>query len=114
MGITMFISVNHQKITIDKEGYLKNLSDWNEAVANTIAQHDHLVLTNDHWQVINFLRNFYNTYQTTPAMRVMLKELARIIEPEKVNSIYLQQLFPQGIFKQGSKIAGLPKPTRCT
>jgi tRNA 2-thiouridine synthesizing protein E len=88
------------------------LADWNEAVANAIAQDDGLVLTTDHWQVIYFLRNFYQQYQIMPAMRVLVKELAKQMGT-KSNSIYLNSLFPKGLMRQASKIAGLPKPTRC-
>lgn len=97
----------------DKDGYLLNLQDWNEAIAQQLAQHENLFLTSDHWVVINFLRNFYQEYSIIPAMRVLVKELAKNMVAEKSNSSYLQQLFPGGLFRQACKIAGLPKPTRC-
>lgn len=100
-------------IATTKEGYLANLNDWNETVAQTLASSDAIELTADHWQVIHFLRNFYLSYQTTPTVRIMIKELAKQMGTEKSNSAYLQQLFPQGLMKQACKIAGLPKPIRC-
>lgn len=98
----------------DKEGYLINLKDWNEEVAKMLAEQDKLILINDHWTVIHFLRNFYQQYQTMPMVRVLVKELAKEMGSEKGNSVYLNALFPKGLVKQASKIAGLPKPTRCT
>jgi tRNA 2-thiouridine synthesizing protein E len=97
----------------DKEGFLLDLDVWNESVANELADNDQLKLTDDHWQVIYFLRDFYQQYQTAPTMRVLVKELAKKLGAEKGNSIYLQRLFPGGLLRQASKIAGLPKPTRC-
>lgn len=100
-------------VVIDKEGYLINLSDWNDAIAIELAQNENLTLTSDHWQVIHFLRYFYQQYQTTPTMRILIKELIPHLGADKANSIYLHQLFPAGLMKQACKIAGLPKPTRC-
>ena len=100
-------------LLLDKEGFLINLNDWNETVAIELANNDHLQLINDHWLIINFLREFYENYKTAPPMRVLVKTLAKQLSKEKGNSLYLNQLFPGGLLKQGSKIAGLPKPTRC-
>lgn len=97
----------------DKEGFLINLKDWNESIATELAKKDQLELTDDHWHIINYLKKFYQQYQTAPTMRVLVKEMAKHLGPEKGNSSYLQQLFPKGLLLQGSKIAGLPKPTRC-
>ena len=109
----MSTTVNHKIITTDKEGYLTNINDWDEIVAQKIADNEELNLTTDHWLIIHFLRNFYLTYETTPTVRVLVKELSKIMPKEKGNSIYLNQLFPQGLIKQSTKLAGLPKPKRC-
>lgn len=100
-------------LNVDKHGYLINLADWNAEMAQVLAQQDNLILTDDHWQVINFLRNFYLQYNTMPTMRVLVKELAKQLNAEKSNGIYLNNLFPKGLMRQASKVAGLPKPTRC-
>lgn len=97
----------------DKNGYLLNRSDWNQDIAHVIAQQDSLLLTDDHWQVISFLRNFYQEYNVMPTMRVLVKELTKKMGEEKGNSVYLNSLFPRGLMRQASKLAGLPKPTRC-
>ena len=98
----------------DNDGYLKNLPDWNEEIAIKIAKNEQLELGPDHWQVIYFLREFYQEYKTTPAIRVLLKALKAKFGNEKYSSLYLQTLFPEGAAKQACKLAGLPKPTRCT
>lgn len=106
----MVVKIN---IPTDAEGYLINLNDWNKTVATEIAAQDDLTLNPDHWHIINFLRNFYFEFNNTPTVRMLVKELAKNIGTEKANSIYLHQLFPQGVIKQACKIAGLPKPARC-
>jgi len=89
------------------------LVNWNETLAEELAAEENILLTADHWQVIKFLRKFYEDYKILPAMRVLVKELAKVMGAEKGNSIYLQRLFPQGLLRQACKIAGLPKPSKC-
>ncbi len=102
-----------QEIKVDNEGYLCHLADWNEALANTLASIDGITLTDDHWQVIHVLRNFYQAHQHTPPMRVLVKAMQAHFPPEKTGSAFLYQLFPDGPAKQASKYAGLPKPKHC-
>lgn len=105
--------VNGEKILIDEFGYLVHSADWNEEVANKIAKNEKLRLSKDHWHVIYFLRNFYQQYHKTPLIRMLVSHLAIQLGSEKGNSTYLNKLFPKGILKQTSKLAGLPRPTRC-
>ncbi|MGE5142840.1 MAG: TusE/DsrC/DsvC family sulfur relay protein, partial [Acidobacteriota bacterium] len=93
--------------------YLTNLSDWSEEVADAIAQQENVAMTPNHWEVVNFLREYYNEYQIAPAVRVLTKAIGKKLGPEKGNSKYLYELFPYGPAKQACKIAGLPKPTGC-
>lgn len=109
----MSLQIHNQLIATDVDGYLANLQAWNKDIAKQIALQEKLTLTADHWLVINFLRDFYLTYKIMPAMRVLVKELAKQLDKEKANSAYLSSLFPEGLMKQASKIAGLPKPVRC-
>ncbi len=109
----MAIEVNGKSLETDEEGYLINLSDWDEDVAQVLAQSENVALTDAHWEVINFLREYYNEYQIAPAVRVLTKAIGKKLGPEKGNSKYLYELFPYGPAKQACKIAGLPKPTGC-
>ena len=70
-------------------------------------------MTENHWEVINFLRDYYEEYQVAPAVRVLTKAIKKTLGPEKGNSQYLYGLFPAGPATQACKIAGLPKPTGC-
>ena len=107
------LMVNGQTIPTDKEGYLKSLEDWSDAVAAAIAQQEQITLTEQHWEIISLLRGFYQQYEVSPAMRVLVKTVGLQLGKEKGRSIYLMTLFPESPAKLASKIAGLPKPANC-
>jgi len=109
----MSIEVAGQTLETDEEGYLINLADWTEEAANEIAKTEEIDLTENHWEVVNFLREYYDEFQIAPAVRVLTKAIGKKFGKEKGNSKYLYELFPYGPAKQACKIAGLPKPTGC-
>jgi tRNA 2-thiouridine synthesizing protein E len=109
----MSLVFNNKEIAVDKQGYLVNYNDWEVPLGELIAAQDNLVLTPAHWQVINFVRAFYLTYNTSPAIRALTKAMKAEYGEEKANSRYLYRLFPDGPAKQATKYAGLPKPARC-
>ncbi|OTA14943.1 sulfur transfer protein TusE [Xenorhabdus vietnamensis] len=101
------------EIETDTQGYLKNYSDWQEAIAPIIAEQEAISLTEEHWEVIRFVREFYEEFNTSPAIRMLVKAISQRYGEEKGNSRYLYRLFPKGPAKQATKIAGLPKPVKC-
>lgn len=107
------LTVNNMQIKTDPAGYLMNSQQWNEEVARAIAEKENLVLTDAHWEVIYFVRDFYQEYNTSPAIRMLVKAMAEKLGTDKGNSRYLQRLFPDGPAKQATKLAGLPKPAKC-
>ena len=109
----MGIEVNGTTYETDEEGYLLNLSEWTEDIGKVLAVAENVEMTPSHWEVVNFLRDYYNEYQIAPAVRVLTKAIGKQLGPEKGNSKYLYELFPYGPAKQACKIAGLPKPTGC-
>ena len=109
----MDYNVNGQTIEGDEEGYLKDLNQWTKDIAAAIAQAEQVNMTEEHWQVIDFLREYYSEYQIAPAIRVLTKAMKEKFGPEKGSNKYLYDLFPYGPAKQACKIAGLPKPTGC-
>ncbi len=109
----MPIEVNGQSIETDEEGYLVDRGQWNEDVAKVLASTDNAELTQNHWEVLNFLREYYEEYQIAPAVRVLTKAIGKKLGADKGNSKYLYELFPYGPAKQACKYAGLPKPTGC-
>jgi tRNA 2-thiouridine synthesizing protein E len=109
----MSLIVDNTTIATDREGYLKQLSDWSEDVAKAIAQQQNIVLTESHWEMITLIREFYTVFEISPAMRPLVKFTAIKLGPEKGKSIYLMKLFPGSPTKLLSKIAGLPRPKNC-
>ena len=105
--------VGGKSFETDEEGYLANLNDWNPDLANAMAEVDGAALDENHWEVINFLREYYEEYQIAPAVRVLTKAIGKKLGKDKGNSKYLYELFPYGPAKQACKYAGLPKPTGC-
>lgn len=102
-----------EQLDRDKEGYLNQLSDWSLEIAAQIACEESIELTDKHWQILNYVRDFYHEYDSTPPIRILVKSLKLSHGPDIGNSIYLHKLFPKGPAKQACKIAGLPKPIKC-
>ncbi len=100
-------------IETDTQGYLKHMSDWTPELAVKIAELEQIELSDSHWEVIHFVRDFYVEYKTSPAIRMLVKAMGQKLGEEKGNSRYLYRLFPEGPAKQATKIAGLPKPAKC-
>jgi tRNA 2-thiouridine synthesizing protein E len=98
---------------VDKHDYLLNLADWSTELAEHIATLENITMTDEHWEVVLFIREFYIEFNTSPAMRMLVKAIAKKLGPEKGNSRYLYHLFPKGPAKQATRIAGLPKPAKC-
>ena len=106
-------NVNGTEYEHDEEGYILDVNNWNEDLAQIIANEEGLEMTDEHWEVVNFLREYYNEYQIAPAVRVLVKAVKKKFGAEKGSNKYLYELFPYGPAKQACKIAGLPKPTGC-
>ncbi len=107
------LEFNNKQIETDKQGYLLDTNDWSEELAPIIAEQENIILSEQHWEVVHFVRDFYLEYNSSPAIRMLVKAMAQKLGEEKGNSMYLYNLFPKGPAKQATKIAGLPKPARC-
>ncbi len=101
------------EIEFDKEGFVVNLNDWTEDVAETIALTEDITLTESHWELIRLAREYYATFDISPEMRPLVKQVKLTLGEDKGRSIYLMSLFPGSPAKLISKIAGLPKPPNC-
>ncbi len=94
-------------IDVDEDGFIQQPECWNEALARARAQaEDVSELTEDHWKVINYLRDYYRQFGIAPMIRKLCKETGFQLK-------YIYELFPSGPAKGACKIAGLPKPTGC-
>lgn len=102
-----------QRASVDDQGFLLDLNDWNESLAEELALSEGINLTDAHWEVIFLLREFYHEYEISPAMRILVRQTKLKLGEDKGNSHYLLSLFPGSPAKISSKIAGLPKPTNC-
>ena len=58
----MAYEVNGKSFESDEEGYLVDIASWNEELANLIAKDEEIDMTEEHWEVVNFLRDYYNEY----------------------------------------------------
>ena len=102
-----------KQIEVDEDGYLLNLSDWTREMADKIAETEEVKLTEAHWEVIDFLREYYDQYKIAPMIKILTKAIGKKLGKDKGKTKYLYELFPAGPAKQACKIAGLPKPTGC-
>jgi tRNA 2-thiouridine synthesizing protein E len=93
---------------IDDEGYLIDPHDWSENLAGVFARQENIELTEDHWDAIRFMREYYADHQIAPDVRHVIKHLAKRLGPESRNRIF--ELFPYGYVKQACKIAGMKRP----
>ncbi len=98
---------------VDEEGYLMDWAVWNESIAGAMAKSDGLELSEAHWEVIRFLRDYFEKYQIAPMIKILTKEIAKKYGKDKGNTKYLYELYPAGPAKQACRYAGLPKPTGC-
>lgn len=97
----------------NEQGFLVNVTDWNEAIALQLAEQNHIALSPAHWEIIHFIRAYYQQFKHLPNARVFTKAIAKSLGEEKGNSRYLHTLFPDGPLKYACKLAGLPKPPTC-
>ena len=100
--------VNGVELETDADGYLVT-PDYGEEIVRVIAQAEGIELNDDHWKVVQYLRDQYKEHGHTPNFRNMLKEVAADVIPG-CDSKALYDLFPLGPAKQGAKVAGLTKP----
>lgn len=97
----------------DQNGFLLDHRQWDENVARQLAKDEDIQLTDDHWEILFLLRRYYGEFDSSPAMRALVKYVRTHLGSDKASSIYLLTLFPGSPAKVASKLAGLPKPANC-
>lgn len=107
------VSVRNRTLALDKDGYLANLDDWSVQVAEELARQEGIVLTPEHWEIIDLIRDFHQRRGLSPVMRILVKLVEKELGPDKGNSLYLLKLFPESPARVACKIAGLPRPVNC-
>jgi len=108
-----YMEFEGKQYEIDEEGYLQDWEAWQEGMAQVMASQDGITLKEEHWEIIRYLREYFLKYNIAPPIKMLVKEIARAMGPEKGNTKYLYELYPGGPAKQACRYAGLPKPTGC-
>lgn len=99
-----------RQLELNKHGHLATFDHWEPEVAESLAAEDRLVLTDRHWAIINFLRDYYRTHEHPPSPRVIIKAVGDRVSPHApCTRKALEALFPNGGCKQACRIAGLPE-----
>jgi len=103
-----YIDVNGEKIELNEEGFLNHPEEWNKEIAGALAKTEEGLdmLTEDHWAVINYIREYYLEKNLAPMVRKICKNTGFQLK-------YIFELFPSGPAKGACKLAGLPKPDGC-
>ena len=101
------LDVNGVKLAMDEDGFIEEPEKWDEEVAKALAKTEGVdSLTDRHWHLVKYLRDYYLKFGVAPMIRKLCKETGL-----KLNEVY--ELFPSGPAKGACKVAGLPKPTGC-
>jgi tRNA 2-thiouridine synthesizing protein E len=106
----MPLEVEGSTLAVDFEGYLVDPMQWTEKVAEELARQEGVALTDEHWVVIRFVREYYEQHHIAPDARHVMKHLAATKGAGKAGRNDLFVLFPYGYVKQACKIAGMRKP----
>jgi tRNA 2-thiouridine synthesizing protein E len=95
------------KIEVDEDGFMDDPSAWNEEIAKALATTEAVMdMTDEHWKLVNYLRDYYLKFGIAPMIRKLCKETGFPLK-----KVY--ELFPSGPAKGACKVAGLAKPTGC-
>lgn len=105
-----YVTVGDAQIATDQEGYIQDMDEWSEGFAEALAQKERLALTEEHWEVIHFIRDYYHRHHVQAQVRDMIKHFKQIWGKERGNTRYLHDIFPMGgPQKQGNRLAGIRK-----
>jgi tRNA 2-thiouridine synthesizing protein E len=97
-----------KKLELNEEGFLARSELWDQEIARFLARQAEGIeqLTEEHWKIINYIRNYYLQKGQAPVIRKMVNETG-------ISLKHIYELFPSGPAKGACKVAGLPKPDGC-
>lgn len=104
--------MNAVTIETDNEGYLLDPGLWDETIALQIAESENITMTDAHWEIVHFVREYFELYQSVPENRTLLKTLRERHGKDVATRKYIHKLFPYGFGQQACKIAGMRKPLK--
>ena len=100
------VTFENTQVHVNDEGFLTDPHEWTEELGTELARQIGIILTDDHWKVIRFLRqDFAEQGETATLRRVSVRGGVPVKE--------LFALFPQKPAKKMAYVAGLPKPAGC-
>ena len=106
----MTLMVQGKSVPVDDEGYLVDPGDWNEQIAEVLAREERVTLSDAHWAVIRFMREYYEEHAIIPDARHVIRHLAEYRGGHGEGRNELFKLFPYGYVKQACRIAGMRRP----
>lgn len=103
-------AIDLDTLSLDAEGYLTDPEAWNEEIAQALAEAEGIVLTEDHWRILGYMRDYYREHGIAADARFVIKFLAEELDYGPKGKARLFELFPYGYVKQACRIAGMRRP----
>lgn len=104
------LQIAGRDLALNRYGFLDRFDDWDEEIAGQLAREEGLALTDCHWKVIRFLRDYYGANGIPPSPRVVIKSIGSEVSAHvPCTRRHLDRLFPGGGCKQACRLAGLPR-----
>jgi tRNA 2-thiouridine synthesizing protein E len=96
-------SVLKSDYKLTEAGYLETFEQWNKRFASIVAEECRLKegLTDKHWRIVHYLREYYGRTKNIPTVFEACKE-------NGIELAELRKLFPGGYRRGACRIAGLP------
>ncbi|MCG6971390.1 MAG: TusE/DsrC/DsvC family sulfur relay protein [Gammaproteobacteria bacterium] len=105
-------TVANKIIERDEEGFLLYTEDWSEELAHQLACEEGMELQGERLEIVRYVRDYFETRESVPEARTLLKHMKQIWGEERATRKYLYRLFPRGYGQQACKIAGMRKPRK--
>ncbi len=103
------VQIDDREVEFNDSGYMIDFDEWDDEIANALAAADDLKLTDNHWAVINYIREFYGEFEVTPSVTSVIKVFGEDISEPELDAMIIDKLFPQDGYSQACRIAGLPE-----
>jgi len=103
------MQIDNREVEFNDSGFMMDFDEWDDEIANALAAVDDLELTDDHWTVISFIRDFFGEYEITPSLTAVIKAVGDSINGQDGVANIIDQLFPQDGYNQACRLAGLPE-----
>ncbi len=96
------------EVELNDEGFFVKPEQWTTEMVPQLAEEWGVPgpLTDQHWQVLNYMREEYFEKGTGPTVRKLGKSSGVSVKE-------LYNLFPKGPAKLAARCAGIPKPKGC-